>query len=56
MQSQVRVTPGEIKTKTPRIPRIARICQQILDQAPRPPVRYVGTKSLQFNRIIRQAF
>jgi hypothetical protein len=25
-QLEVRVTPGEIKTKTPRIPRIPRIC------------------------------
>jgi hypothetical protein len=32
VQLEVLVTPEEIK-KTPRIPRISRICQEILDQA-----------------------
>jgi len=39
---EVRVTPGEIKTKTPRITRVTRICQKTLDQVLGPPVRYDG--------------
>jgi hypothetical protein len=93
VQSEVRVTPGEIKTKTPRIPRISRICQKTLDQVLGPTclstassleikarttpiaehhaqaLHYLtatglrlalllnfGTRSVQFKRIIRQAF
>jgi hypothetical protein len=38
----MRVTPGEIKTKTPRIARIPGIYQKTLDQVLGPPVRYDG--------------
>jgi len=45
MKLEMGVTPGEIKTKTPRI---SQIYQKILGQ-----LLHFGTRSLEFKRIIR---